>query len=167
MKRSLKNMDQRLAEEDPSIDAEYRLALYAEAIDLLKEVSTQLNEMRGQVRLGELRSVRSYVDSLQEYQTVLENLAENQLQLDKVRHDLGNDLGELSSLEQGLALLHYLAVSIADQARHQLGDRDDRVLLAHLHEHTGRRAHLSSHARNTGVAHYVYARLTLDATPAR
>ena len=123
------------------------------------ELVDALGGVRGREPLGEATD-----DEDRSLEILLWGIGE---QLTAVRHDLGNDLGELSSLEQGLALLHYLAVSIADQARHQLGDRDDRVLLAHLHEHTGRRAHLSSHARNTGVAHYVYARLTLDATPAR
>jgi hypothetical protein len=88
-------------------------------------------------------------------------------QLTAVGHDLGHDLGEFAGLEQGLALLHDLAVGIADQARHQLGDGDDRVLLAHLHEHTSRCTHISLHARSICAAQCIYARLTLDATPAR
>lgn len=65
-----------------------RSEVYAKALNQLQGMVTQLNQMDGQVRLADLRPVRTYKQDLIRYQQITEELAENGAQLDKARQQV-------------------------------------------------------------------------------
>jgi cell division protease FtsH len=76
---------ERLAKADEQLNGSGDLAVYASVLGAAKQVIDELGVDQSGVRLGELRSVRSYVQDVQTYTEVMAALEENEQLLDKAR----------------------------------------------------------------------------------
>lgn len=84
IKQDLKNLDQRLSSvSDQSLDQQ--MIAYRSAIGQISSVFAELNREQDGVRLIHLRSTRSYVEELQQYSEVSQELEKNEALLDKAR----------------------------------------------------------------------------------
>ena len=91
IKQTLKNVDKEVSDANTQeMSAAQRLNVYGKALDNLQAVVDELNQTEDHVRLGKLRSVRSYKESLDEYSQNSTRLADNQIQLDKARQSVAN-----------------------------------------------------------------------------
>lgn len=81
MKQTLKDLDQQVADTGT-------VASYENVLSELHLMTMELNQVHDHIRLTELRSVRSYKDSLEQMAKVLSELEENDLLLDKARQSV-------------------------------------------------------------------------------
>lgn len=89
MKSDLKNLDQKLANvSDQSI--EQQMSTYRLVVPQITTLFADINREKDGVRLLALRSVRSYFEELQKYNTVSQELGENEVLLDKARQKVAN-----------------------------------------------------------------------------
>ena len=89
IKLTLKNLDKDISDANGGqVSKDLRLATYGKAIDTLQSIVDELNEQEEHMRLGKLRSVRSYKETLDEYNQINIRLEDNQVQLDKVRQSV-------------------------------------------------------------------------------
>ncbi len=84
MKQQLRTIEQSLSA--PAIT----VALYGDALTQLKTIAATLNTETDNVRLVQLRAVRSYIADLSHYNAVVDDLAKNDVQLDKARQSVAN-----------------------------------------------------------------------------
>lgn len=89
MKQQLKDIEAQLLRARGFAPAE-RKEEYALTLNQLQAMVTELNQMEEQIRLVQLRSVRSYQQDLARYTTISEQLATNTAQLDKARQKVGS-----------------------------------------------------------------------------
>jgi cell division protease FtsH len=83
MKQQLRSMEQALG-------GAGSVALYAATLDQLKTMVIDLNTETDNARLVQLRSVRSYLTDLAQYNTVSDEMVQNEGQLDKARQTVAN-----------------------------------------------------------------------------
>jgi len=90
LKQTLRTIDKRIIETNSStLTNERRIAVYGNILSELKGVVNTLNEVQGDARLSELRSVRNYLTTAKEYQNLNTQLEENEARLHKARQDVG------------------------------------------------------------------------------
>ncbi len=93
MKMELKGLEERvLASLDPknAQTKEQQLALYSEALKELRTIVDQLNQEDKNVRLVQLRSVRSYKAEIEQYEYLSQELDSTNAKLDKARQAVVN-----------------------------------------------------------------------------
>jgi cell division protease FtsH len=83
MKQQLKNLEQMLTEKSD-------VATFRSALDQLQAIAVSLNTLTDSARLVQLRSVRNYLADLKQYDQVIDEMAQNELQLDKARQTVAN-----------------------------------------------------------------------------
>ncbi len=83
IKQQLRSMQQSL--EGQSLDKPAQLALYKNVLSQLEQITATLNTQVNHARLTDLRSVRNYLQTLDQYNGVVEELAKNEIQLEKAR----------------------------------------------------------------------------------
>ncbi len=88
MKQQLKSLDQMLA--TPAATTQDQIAVYSNILSQLQGIVTQLNTEQDNARLVQLRSVRSYLGDLIQLSKVSDDLAKNDVQLDKAREAVAN-----------------------------------------------------------------------------
>lgn len=91
IKQTLKNIDKDVSDANTQgMPAAQRLTVYGKALENVQTIVEELNQEEDHVRLGKLRSVRSYKEALDEYNQINTRLADNQIQLDKARQSVTN-----------------------------------------------------------------------------
>ena len=91
LKQELGELDQIITEANTGDSLlQDRLENYSVAMTRLGDIINQLNEVQDHVRLGELRAIRDYRDAVGEYDQVVTELADNQLQLEKARDSVSD-----------------------------------------------------------------------------
>jgi cell division protease FtsH len=88
MKLQLKNLEQEVAQvssTDSDQSVQEQLSIYRNALTALDEIVADLNKEQQNVRLVQLRSVRSYKAELEQFAFVNDELEKNDAQLDKAR----------------------------------------------------------------------------------
>ncbi|MGH2639776.1 MAG: ATP-dependent zinc metalloprotease FtsH, partial [Rhabdochlamydiaceae bacterium] len=83
IKQQLKSIEQLLVV--PAASMQEQLAVYSSVLTQLQDIVTQLNTEQDNARLVQLRSVRSYLADIQEQAQITEEMAKNDIQLDKAR----------------------------------------------------------------------------------
>lgn len=90
IKQTLKGLDKEVSDANAQTASPERLEVYGKSLDALSAIVLELNQQDDHIRLGKLRSVRSYKEALDEYTQVKTRLEENQVQLDKARAAVAN-----------------------------------------------------------------------------
>jgi len=91
IKQTLKSAENNvLAANGEQRSAAERLSVYGNALEALQSTVNELNQEEEHLRLGKLRTVRSYKEILDEYNQVNVRLEDNQIQLDKARQSVTN-----------------------------------------------------------------------------
>lgn len=90
LKRVLKSMENKVA--DASGDPQAALATYKKAFQQLQELTNQLLTSQNQVKLLALRSVRSYLETLDQFQTISGDLQNNTVLLTKARKKVADSV---------------------------------------------------------------------------
>lgn len=86
MKQTLKTLSKNVEDTvEPSVSLSQKIPVYESALLELQEITANLNQPVDHVRLSELRSVRQYKEELAQYESVVNNLQQNEVQLDKAR----------------------------------------------------------------------------------
>jgi cell division protease FtsH len=88
MKQQLKTIEQNVA--NASQTPQQQAAIYGTALTQLQSIVNELNQESDNARLVQLRSVRNYLAGLTQYSQVSEELAKNEMQLDKARQSVAN-----------------------------------------------------------------------------
>lgn len=65
-----------------------KLLVYEKGLDVVKSVAKELNKEKNGVRLSGLRSVREYIAEFDKYNTAVDRLDNNVIQLDRARRDV-------------------------------------------------------------------------------
>jgi cell division protease FtsH len=91
IKQTLKSVDKDVADANSQQMPEaQRLVSYGKALDSVQGVVDELNQEEDHIHLGQLRSIRSYKETLDEYTQTNARLDDNQIQLDKARQTVAN-----------------------------------------------------------------------------
>lgn len=86
IKQKLREIDEKVtAANAPKVTNAERLGVYQSALTNLKSVATELNAEQDGVRLLSLRSTRAYLETLDQYHFVSQELSQNQAMLTKAR----------------------------------------------------------------------------------
>ncbi len=89
MKQQLDTMDRQVSDVDTDgIGTKERLEAYSSVMTGIGQVINELNAEEDHLRLAKLRSVRNYRDTVEQYDSVLTKLEDNQLQLDKAKESV-------------------------------------------------------------------------------
>ncbi len=91
LKQTLKALQKDVLDtEKPSKTLSEKVAVYEGTLTSLREITSELDEVRNHVRLGQLRSVRNYKADLDREQQLVTNLEQNSAQLEKAREAVVN-----------------------------------------------------------------------------
>lgn len=92
IKQKLKKNQQKVSEalDNPSLTMREALPIYQSSMQELKEITSTLNTESNYVRLMQLRSVRNYLVTLEQYNQVVERLNENKAKLSKARQSVSD-----------------------------------------------------------------------------
>lgn len=91
IKENLKEVDKEVTDANSQqLTSTQRIVIYEKALNSLQSVINELDQEEDHVRLGKLRSVRSYREALDEYHQINARLEDNQIQLDKARQAVAN-----------------------------------------------------------------------------
>ncbi len=92
IKQKLKAIDKSIdeANNNDKQPLEAKLSTYGVALTDLKAIAEDINQFEDHARLSKLRSVRNYLDSMQEYSLLATKLDDNQAQLEKARQAVAN-----------------------------------------------------------------------------
>lgn len=90
IKQQLKDMATRIESKDANLTANEQLAAYTSSFNELEQMSSRLNEESNNVRLLGLRSVRNYMENLDQYIVIAQKLEKNNSLLDKSRKTVAN-----------------------------------------------------------------------------
>lgn len=91
VKQNLKNIDKEVSDANTQqSSSNERLSVYGKALETLQSAVNELNQEEDHIRLGKLRSVRSYKETLDEYNQINTRLEDNQIQLDKARQSVAS-----------------------------------------------------------------------------
>ncbi len=88
IKQELRSIEQALS--TPLQTAQEQVALYGTTLGQLKTIVSDLNAETDNARLVQLRSVRSYLADVKQYNQVVDAMAQNSGQLDKARQTVAN-----------------------------------------------------------------------------
>lgn len=90
IKFKLKTIDKNIEEiaNNGSLSSENKLKIYGSALEELKGIASDLNLQEDHIRLAKLRTVRNYLDTIDEYAKLNVKLEDNEAQLDKARQDV-------------------------------------------------------------------------------
>ncbi|HEY5259444.1 MAG TPA: AAA family ATPase, partial [Rhabdochlamydiaceae bacterium] len=88
MKQQLRTLEQSLA--TPGETSQQQITAYGSALGQLKTLVSTLNADTDNARLVQLRSVRNYIADLNQYNQVADDMAKNDVQLDKARQGVAN-----------------------------------------------------------------------------
>ena len=88
MKQQLRTLEQNLAA--PAETSQQQITAYGAALGQLKTLVATLNTETDNARLVQLRSVRNYLADLGQYNVVADDMAKNDVQLDKARQGVAN-----------------------------------------------------------------------------
>lgn len=92
IKQALRGLDKEVSNvtKSSSTSLALRLAVYDKVLGQLEDLIQKMTIMDNNVRLSQLRSVRNYKESVDEYNQITAQLDENQAQLDKARLAVSN-----------------------------------------------------------------------------
>lgn len=92
VKQQLKTIDKNVsdANSNAKMSVDQKLAIFGDALTELKVINEQLNQYEDHARLAKLRSVRNYLDSLDQSAALATKLEENEAQLEKARQSVAN-----------------------------------------------------------------------------
>ncbi|NDD58379.1 MAG: ATP-dependent zinc metalloprotease FtsH [Chlamydiae bacterium] len=93
LKQQLRDLEQKvlaLQDDQAKVTVEQFFTVYRESLATLKSIVTELVSMQQHMRLVQLRSVRAYKTTLDQYTTLQEDLDKNTAQLDKARQAVLN-----------------------------------------------------------------------------
>ena len=91
IKQTLRNISKDIANVNTSnTSLALKLAIFEKVLDQLSDIVDQLNLSEDRIRLGELRSVRNYRETAQEYNSVSNKLEENIAQIDNARQKVAD-----------------------------------------------------------------------------
>ena len=92
LKEDLKGLDQRIAQInlDTSLSNEEKLSSYVIALNKVEKIKNEIEKEVDHARLIPLRSVRKYLDNLDQFQYVTAELEKNTFQLQKARSQVAN-----------------------------------------------------------------------------
>ncbi len=91
IKQQLKTIEKEVSDaNNEQLSLLQRLSLQGKSLDGLQSIVDELNQEEDHVRLGKLRSVRNYKETLDEYNQVNTRLSDNQIQLNKARQSVAN-----------------------------------------------------------------------------
>lgn len=85
IKRSLRTLSKEVKSLDEETPSSEQIATFKQVIISLEEVIAKLSKSDDLIRLNQLRSIRSYKESIEKYQKVTRALNDNEMQLGKVR----------------------------------------------------------------------------------
>lgn len=106
IKQNLKNIDREVSEANAQqMAASQRLLIYGKALEAIQATVDEVNQDEDHVRLGKLRSVRNYKETLDEYNQIRMHLEENQIQLDKARQSVANVIWYFNNQELSTRML--------------------------------------------------------------
>ncbi len=88
MKQQLRALEQSLA--TPGQTTQQQITTYGSALGQLKTLVSTLNTETDNARLVQLRTVRNYLTDLTQYNQVVDDMAKNDVQLDKARQGVAN-----------------------------------------------------------------------------
>lgn len=88
MKQTLRDLETGMQQKAPFASFEKQTAFYSSVLGQLDEIVNQLNTPQEDIRLLDLRSVRSYQQDLVHLKEVYNNLSSNTAQLDKARQSV-------------------------------------------------------------------------------
>lgn len=90
LKQKLKTIDTSLEEisHNDKLSLKDKLATYTAHFVTIKEIIAEINEIDDHVRLTQLRSVRNYQDSIEEFSHLISKLDDNQALLEKARQSV-------------------------------------------------------------------------------
>lgn len=87
IKQQLKDLEV-LLEKAYGFSAKDRITVYASVINTMQSIVEQLNQLDNNVRLAQLRSIRSYQQDLNRFREISDQLNTNNAQLDKARQQV-------------------------------------------------------------------------------
>ena len=91
IKNILRNTEKEVSNANATSNSQaMRLSVYDKALTQIHDIIEQMNQMKNNVRLGDLRAVRNYTETAQEYKKLSMQLDENQAQLDKARQSVNS-----------------------------------------------------------------------------
>lgn len=91
IKHNLKSIEKELADaSNEQLSSSERLSIYGKGLESLQTIVHELDQEEAHVRLGKLRNIRNYNETLNEYNQVNTRLSDNQIQLNKARQSVGN-----------------------------------------------------------------------------
>jgi len=88
MKQQLRTLEQSLA--SPGETTQQQITAYGSAMGQLKSLVAALNTETDNARLVQLRSVRNYIADINQFNQVADEMAQNEVQLDKARQGVAN-----------------------------------------------------------------------------
>jgi cell division protease FtsH len=89
VKQALRNIDNEVSNANSSnTNLSLRLSVYDKALKQLGDIVNQMNQLNGNVRLGQLRTVRNYKETVEEYNQLSVKIDENLAQLEKSRQSV-------------------------------------------------------------------------------
>lgn len=91
LKQKLKTIDKAIQDvNSKESSTNEKINTYASALNNLKDAIVELEQVEDHVHLTKLRSVRNYLDTLDEYSQLTAKLEDNEAQLDKARNAVAN-----------------------------------------------------------------------------
>ena len=107
LKQKLKDIDKSVSDAtaDTKMSAADKVGVYATAISDLTAINQDLNQVEDHARLSKLRSVRNYLDSLEEFSTVNGKMEDNSAQLEKARQNVANVIWYFNNQEMSTRAL--------------------------------------------------------------
>ncbi|MBI5274500.1 MAG: ATP-dependent zinc metalloprotease FtsH [Chlamydiales bacterium] len=89
LKQTLRDAEQKI-DGSASLSVQEKLAVFNQVILDIHSVINELNQVQNYVRLSQLRSVRSYMENIEQYQAVAQTLETNNAELDKARSQVAD-----------------------------------------------------------------------------
>jgi cell division protease FtsH len=90
LKKELKNAEAILVRAKNSANIQEKIDNYSSFLTMLKNITDTLNVQKDNVRLLSLRSVRNYMETIEGYNLVQQQLVQNELQLNKARQKVAD-----------------------------------------------------------------------------
>jgi cell division protease FtsH len=86
MKQELKTLEKKLEDASaPQVSGMEKIAIFNDILNQLQGIVDALDQPVDNIRLSELRSVRQYKEEMNHYSTLVQNLEQNEIQLEKAR----------------------------------------------------------------------------------
>jgi cell division protease FtsH len=105
IKKTLKGLEETLRAVPANAAAKQKIATYKSTLSSLENIVSQMNQSQDSVRLFPLRSVRTYVDKLQQDQILSSKLEENSSLLERAREKVANVIWFFNNKEISTSVL--------------------------------------------------------------